>query len=211
MALPTRALNRASRTSPRTAAAGWSRLILAVVLASFASLAWADETDEESELVRRRLAGLHAASGTTLPPLDPASWTEEQIKRIRRLESYYVCACAKENYTKTLEGCPDACADEQKTLIRNSVREEKSDIQIKRLMVDRYTARVIGRVSWSGDGKWSYIVPITVIFLSFVVGFFVLRSWRRSGQAAKKVRHEENQWVEDDALDQVRRELDRIE
>lgn len=182
----------------------------ALVVLLTGSLAVADDADPDTS-VQRRIGARHDASGSMVPPLDPKDWTAAQIKRIERLEGFYICACPKEKYTKTLAGCPDGCADEQKILIRESVREGKSDAEIREVMVERYTSRVVGQTSWSGSGKWVYILPCVGVLVIAGIGIWVLRRWSRAGEHAHDDREARGRQVNDAALDEVRRELEGIE
>lgn len=66
---------------------------------------------------------------------------EEGIdERYRRLTGLLVCACPDENWTRTLHGCPDGCANPQKEELRALLVADKSDADIL-----AFVSRKLGR------------------------------------------------------------------
>lgn len=60
---------------------------------------------------------------------------EHRDGRTDYLERSMICWCPNENWTKTLAGCPDGCADEQKFLLRQWLDEGATDEEIIARMV----------------------------------------------------------------------------
>jgi cytochrome c-type biogenesis protein CcmH/NrfF len=56
--------------------------------------------------------------------------------RTSRLHQGLMCWCREENWTRTLQGCTDGCAEPQKTLIMTWIAEGYTDEEIIQKMVD---------------------------------------------------------------------------
>ena len=67
-------------------------------------------------------------------------------KRILRLFEEYKCDCPKEDWTRTLFGCFEPCADRQRKLIRDLVASGASDQEIREKMIaDAGTEKVLAQ------------------------------------------------------------------
>jgi len=82
-----------------------------------------------------RLDGAEGAAGADLhgheaAPFDAGDLRPGEKERFDGLFSKIICACPRENWTKTLAGCPDGCSDRQKDMVRRAVRTGKTDAEI---------------------------------------------------------------------------------
>lgn len=71
-----------------------------------------------------------AGHGVASKPYDPREYTIEQRERIEKLFLRIICDCPRENWSKTLAGCPEGCAEPQKKRIRELVKAGKTDEEV---------------------------------------------------------------------------------
>jgi cytochrome c-type biogenesis protein CcmH/NrfF len=83
-------------------------------------------------------AGMAAGHGEPAKPYDPRDFTTPERERIELLFQQVMCKCPREDWSKTLAGCPDGCAEQQKAEIRAAVKAGKKDDQIIAEQVGRY-------------------------------------------------------------------------
>lgn len=112
--------------------------------------------------------------------------TAEESQRVNRLFSTIICSCPKENWTLSLNGCPNACADHQKNMVLRAVKEGKSDEQILATQVQVFGPKVVGRTR--ADGFQGFLVYAGPFILLAAAAFFVIAFirgvTRRSREAA---------------------------
>ena len=89
--------------------------------------------------------------------------SDEDKDRYGRLVTLLNCACKSENWTRTLEGCPDGCADPQKKEIRDLIGEGKSDEEILAFMEGNYGPKVIATTPFSGIHVVVYLAPVLLL------------------------------------------------
>ncbi len=97
-----------------------------------------------------------------------------------------ICWCPNENWTKTLSGCPDACANEQKNLVEDWLIAGYSVEEIVNRMVAHPNGgeRVRGYVRPEGIDLLSYFLPLAFFATAVAVAVaFVLRKTRSARQA----------------------------
>jgi cytochrome c-type biogenesis protein CcmH/NrfF len=105
--------------------------------------------------------------------------------RVFRLFGLVVCACPKENWTKSLAGCPDGCAIPQKDTIKTRVKAGKSDEEILAEQVERYGPEVLARPPFEGlSGFTIYVLPFLVLAALTVVVLQVLKRAVKPAPAA---------------------------
>ena len=112
------------------------------------------------------------------PDRDPP----EVRERIERLFSRVICACPRENWTKTLSGALEGCADEQKNTIRDGVRKGLTDEQILAQQVTTYGTEKVLSVPDSLFASW--FPYIALLALTAVVLVILDRSIRAPGKRA---------------------------
>ncbi len=111
----------------------------------------------------------------------PEDLTADERRRVLRLETLIVCKCPRENWTKSLAGCPDGCALEQKMQVRRAVKEGKTDSEILDDQVRRYGVQVLARAPASGwSGFAIYVLPFLLLFaLAGLMAIVLSRSLRK--------------------------------
>lgn len=142
-------------------------------------------------------------------PFDPEE--PGMFRRLKRLETYVMCACPNENWSRTLANCPDGCADPQKFEIRDMVREGRTDEQIFAAMEQKYGTRVRSHPGWAGTGKWAFILPIAGLLLSAVVAIWVVSRWQTAGVEARTERRRLRESVRSEDVERIERDLESLE
>jgi len=104
-------------------------------------------------------------------PYDPADYTPGQRERVDRLFTLVICACPKEGYTKTLAGCPDGCADEQKREVRAGVKAGKTDQQI---LDEQVMVHGTKQVLSLPDSRLAHLVPYLALAVMVLVVLAIL-------------------------------------
>lgn len=114
------------------------------------------------------------------PAFDSRGYTPEELARIDRLFGMIVCKCPDEGWTRSLSGCPNSCADEQKSQVRAAVKAGWSDERILDDQRDRYGPKAIGRTSAGGlSGMLLYLGPFLAFLAFLVVVVMVVRRLSR--------------------------------
>ena len=86
------------------------------------------------------------AAGAGLTGCSQEESPASEEKRILRLFEEYKCDCPKEDWTRTLFGCFEPCADRQRKLIRKLVAGGASDQEIREKMIaDAGTEKVLAQ------------------------------------------------------------------
>jgi len=117
-------------------------------------------------------------------PYDPSDYTPEERRRIENLFRYILCACPRENWTRTLAGCPDGCADEQKMMVRLGVKAGKTDQEI---IAEQVRIHRTEKVKAVPDSKLAHLTPYLVVgALAIALGAALVRSVRRRGPSAPR-------------------------
>jgi cytochrome c-type biogenesis protein CcmH/NrfF len=104
-------------------------------------------------------------------PYDASDYTREERERIERLFTLVICACPKEGFTKTLAGCPDGCADEQKREVRAGVKAGKTDQQILEEQVIAHHTREVLSLP---DSRLAHLVPYLALGVMVMVVLGIL-------------------------------------
>ncbi len=115
---------------------------------------------------------------------DPRDFTAEQRERIERLFRHVICACPRENFTKTLAGCPDECANRQKGEIRSAVKAGKTDQEIFDEQVRAARTHEVLSVPDSALAHYGPSIVLGVLALS--VACLLSRSLKRSAAGGPK-------------------------
>ncbi len=131
------------------------------VLLIFASPVLGDVEGEQNQ------KAVSSGHGERAKPYDPREFTPQQRERIDRLFYRVMCKCKKENWSKTLAGCPDACADEQKQEIRVAVKAGRSDQEILDEQARKYGPRALAIPDSTLASWFPYMVlgGLTVVVL----------------------------------------------
>lgn len=126
---------------------------------------------EPSGSARARLAGMH---GRAVQVLDDSAFSDLEMRFIRKLETEIMCACIKENWSRTLSNCPDGCADPQKQEIREMVRSDATEAAIYQFMINKYGPKVRS----TPPGILKYLLPSLIFVVGFAIAWAAAASWR---------------------------------
>ncbi|MCZ6689252.1 MAG: cytochrome c-type biogenesis protein CcmH [Planctomycetota bacterium] len=97
--------------------------------------------------------------------------------RYTELTQLLACACPKENFTRTLRGCPDTCADPQKEMIKTMLDDGKTNDEILQYMVAQYrTPKVLATAPFAGIHLLAYLFPVAFMLAGGYVIFSYLRA-----------------------------------
>lgn len=93
------------------------------------------------------------------------------------LWSAIMCWCPKEKWTRTLAGCPDGCADEQKSMVSAWLSEGRTSDEVVELMVahPKGGEKVRGYLKPTGVNRLGYVLPFLFFAVAAVVLGLVLR------------------------------------
>ncbi|MEM7263954.1 MAG: cytochrome c-type biogenesis protein CcmH [Planctomycetota bacterium] len=175
------------------------------------------DADGTGSMVERRVGSepaVHGHDASKLRGLADEGFNDAQMKRIHRLEVEVMCACPKENWSRTLSNCPDACADPQKSMIRSLVREGLDDEQVKDRMLERFGARVLSTPDHAGFfGKLAYWLPLISLAVVLAVATVILVIWTSSHRrsAATAELEESGSEFSNEELDRVSAELEELD
>ena len=160
--------------------------------------------DAELRLVldQQRSSEGHDQEGTVTEPTAGLD-----MKRVRRLESHIMCGCTKENWTRTLSGCPDGCADPQKVTIRERVMNGWSDEEIMEEQVGKYGERVRA----APKTLWPYLLPLVMLVAGMLVAVAVVRRSKDSGELLHAAGSKLDDQISDEELRRVELELEELE
>jgi cytochrome c-type biogenesis protein CcmH/NrfF len=90
---------------------------------------------------------------------------DRRVARIEALHRGILCWCPSESWTRTLSGCTESCADEQKAMVQRGVDDGLSDAEIIQQMVDdpRGGPRVRAIPETTGTNLLGYILPLILV------------------------------------------------
>jgi cytochrome c-type biogenesis protein CcmH/NrfF len=103
---------------------------------------------------------------------------DRRKRRTEKLERDIMCWCKKEDWTKTLAGCPEGCANEQKGLIQEWMGKGLTDDEI----IDRMVAhpdggpRVRAVPVATGTNRLGFILPFVILGVAAVLVAVFLRA-----------------------------------
>ena len=125
------------------------------------------------------MAALFLFAGWALAGCSPGSPGEGETpeKKYLRLLKEYKCDCSKEDWTRTLYGCFEPCADRQRKLLKGFVDANHSNEEIrKKLIADAGTELVLARPSFLPN-----LIPYGLLaFLGIGVVFTLTRMRTRT-------------------------------
>lgn len=137
---------------------------------------------------------------------------EHRQARIDGLERSIICWCPDESWTRTLSGCAQGCAEEQKGLIRAWIDEGATDSEI----IDRMVAHAKGgpkvrAIPEAKGANWiGYLGPgILTVAGAVIVALLLRRTRRRGGPSTRTAAR--SAAAEDDIGEQIERELREME
>ena len=123
--------------------------------------------------------------GTEDEQFDSRAYTKEQLDRIEYLFGQVVCACPRENWTKSLAGCPEGCALPQKIQVRRGVKAGKSDEEILAEQVQVHGSQALARTPAEGfAGFYLYVLPFVALVIFLAVVVILLRALTRKSAVA---------------------------
>ncbi len=102
---------------------------------------------------------------------------DDRSSRREYLWSVIICWCPKEKWTRSLAGCPDGCADEQKAMIGTWISEGRTSNEVVELMVAHPNGgeKVRGYLKATGINRLGYLLPFLFFGAAAVVFGVVLR------------------------------------
>jgi cytochrome c-type biogenesis protein CcmH/NrfF len=128
---------------------------------------------------------LSAGHGQTAPPPLLEIIGDELRLREKRLQSLINCACLRENWSRTLRNCPDACANPQKSEVLAQLKSGKTDQQIVDGMVAKYGFKVRSDPGLAGAGIWTRILPLAALLGGAWFAGRVMFRWQKAGEVAR--------------------------
>lgn len=75
---------------------------------------------------------------------------------------------------------PSGIAQQMRGVIREQLREGKSEQQIIQYFQDRYGNQIVWSPQWQGFAMMAWLVPIVLVSGGFILLFFVLRNWHKA-------------------------------
>lgn len=139
--------------------------------------AWAASEGPPSET-----AAAEAGHGARAAVILDDDLTPEQRERVARLFGRILCACPRENWTRTLAGCGEGCADPQRGMVRAAVKAGMSDEAILARQVQIYgTEQVLALPESPAANILPYAIALA---LAAIVIAVLRRSVRRGRKAA---------------------------
>ena len=105
------------------------------------------------------------------------AFRENMKARRERIEREVMCWCPTESWTRTLTGCAEGCAEEQKALIREWLAGGLTDTEIVERMVvhPKGGSRVRAVPEATGTNRLGYVAPFAFIAAAALVLVVVLR------------------------------------
>ena len=115
------------------------------------------------------------AAAETLRSLFEEAVDADFHARRQHLWSLIMCWCPREKWTRTLSGCPDACADEQKDMVERWLKRGRTSDEVIELMVahPKGGEQVRGYLKATGVNLLGYLLPFLFLFgaAAVAVGF----------------------------------------
>lgn len=194
------------------------RLIVCCCLGflAFAWLATPLSAQEAGSSVRPSPGSDGHGHGVQLPLSSERDFTREQQTRIEWLFKQIICSCPRENWTKTLEGCPDGCANPQKEQVRDGVDAGLSNDAILDKQLAMFGPQVLARTSAQGVvGFLLYILPFLglLVFAILIVFFLtrVIKPVSATEAAAAPVEKGKSSGSDQQWDDEIERELEQMD
>ncbi|MBI4604771.1 MAG: cytochrome c-type biogenesis protein CcmH [Planctomycetes bacterium] len=165
------------------------------------------------------LDGLAAVLGGAEGParaeaLLAAAEKEHMQARVAYLERSLICWCPDESWTRTLAGCPDGCAEEQKRLIKDWIGEGLTDREV----VERMAAHPKGgpkvrAVPEAKGANWvGYLFPFVAFGAAAALVAVLLRRLTRRTSGGGPAPGAQAEASADDAIGEgIERELREME
>jgi len=135
----------------------------------------------------------------------------EAERRYQRLLGKLICKCPSENWTRTLATCRDACAEEQKLLIRERLRQGWSDERIIAEQVERWSSLVLANPGWTATGMWLFLLPAAALVAGAWIAGRAIRRSQEAGAAARRARRARQVEIPPEELARIERDLEKIE
>ena len=152
------------------------QLRFACLAVASAAIALAPVSAQESAAGDGAVDDHDHAPGHVHDDIDPQSFTAAEKIRINRLFDLVFCQCPKESWTKTLNGCPDGCADLQKGQIRTAIKAGKTDREILDEQIRLFSPKVLARTPAEGlTGFTFYWLPFVVLAVAGALVLVVLK------------------------------------
>lgn len=183
---------------------------------AFAWMAAPLSAQDAGSSVRPALGSDGHGHGVHLPLSSERNFTREQQARIEWLFKQIICSCTRENWTKTLEGCPDGCANPQKEQVRDGVTTGLSNDAILDKQLAMFGPQVLARTSAQGVvGFLLYILPFVglLVFAVLIVSFLtrVIKPASATEAAAKASEKGKSSGSDQQWDDEIERELEQMD
>jgi len=136
---------------------------------------------------------ISSGHGESPQPYDPREFAPEQRERMERLFYRVMCACPRENWSRTLAGCPEACADPQKREIRAAVKAGKTDQEILEEQQKKYGPQALA----IPDSTLASLLPYLGLGTLTVIVLWIL--YRSVHRAPRDSRAEETSEISEES------------
>lgn len=101
-------------------------------------------------------------------------------------------------------------AQQMRGIIRQQLREGKSDQQIIQYFQERYGNQIVWSPQWQGFAMMAWLVPMVLVLGGFVLLLFVLRDWQKAIPASNATANEaEIEDIDERELARYRARLER--
>ncbi len=133
--------------------------------------------------------------------------------RIDHLERAVICWCPEENWTRTLAGCAQGCAGEQKTLLREWIDAGATDSEvIERMVAHPKGGPKVRALPEARGANWvGYLTPVALSFAAAALVMVLLRLSVRRGKASSSSARAEPRAEDDEAARGVEKDLREME
>ena len=183
----------------------WSLALWFLVLTPMGVAGQMGVTESPTPAAEELAAGHGAKADLPLlyDDLDPA--------RIKWLHMHVMCACPKENWSRTLGNCPDNCAIPQKTEIAGMVESGRTNEQIIDFMVKKYGTRARATPGFDGIGGLAYFLPVFALLVMAWFAGGVVRKWKSEGDVARELRRAQHKDIAPEEIARIERDLESLE
>jgi cytochrome c-type biogenesis protein CcmH/NrfF len=147
--------------------------------------------------------------GVAVDPLPVESGID--VDRLQWLYENVVCACPKENWSKTLAACPDGCAIPQKMEIQRAIVAGLGDDEIIDQQVALHGAKARADPGMRGAGAGAYFLPVVALFIFSWIAGAAVRRWSIDGRAARESRRDRQGTLSAEDVARIERDLSRFE
>lgn len=108
-------------------------------------------------------------------------------QRVRDIGEQLKCPVCQ---SESVADSPSGLAQQMRGIIRQQLKEGKSDQQIIQYFQDRYGNQIVWSPQWQGFAIMAWLVPMVLVLGGFVLLIFVLRDWQKAIPMSKSITNE---------------------